>query len=156
MDTSRRIETPGSEKKLFVIYGKSSSQVLMFSQVPHAPWAPRARCGSLHGQRGRIAGEEHGRWGFIASRSKLDLYWGKTLSHPSRLHIANTWRNRAAQNSGSEVVGASHSWGIGRTTFPPPMAPDDSRYTGLLALSCRDSVCTCVLPLLMPVLCCLV
>lgn len=51
MDTSRSIETPGSEEMVFVIYGKSSSRVLMFSQVPHAPWAPRARCKCLHGQR---------------------------------------------------------------------------------------------------------
>ena len=39
--------------------------------------------------------------------------------------------------------------------LPSAPAPDNSRYTGPLALSSRDSVCTCVLPSLMPVLRCL-
>lgn len=69
---------------------------------------------------GRIVGEEHWSWGFIASGNKLDLSLGKTLPHPSRLHIANNWRNRAAQKSGSEVVRASYSWDTGWTTFPLP------------------------------------
>lgn len=61
----------------------------------------------LHCRRGTL------KWGFTtltASMSKLALDGGKTLRHPSRLHVANPLRNRAAWRPGSEVVRASHSW----------------------------------------------
>lgn len=103
---------------VFIIHGKSSGHVFLFSQalmppkfhaaMPGHTWMPVQAVGCSRG-------DELWTWGFITcskQRQSCSFSGLKTLAHPSRSHIANTLRNRftMSENSLSQHPGSAGLW----------------------------------------------